>query len=64
MSALSDNTFLKELRARATKGGLRKILLPEATDERVREAAQVLKKEQLAENRIQIVTQSLADDTL
>lgn len=43
------NTFLTQLRSRATEGYLRKILLPETGDERVREAAQILKDEKLAE---------------
>ena len=43
------NTFLTELRSRAAEGHLRKILLPETGDERVQEAARVLKDEKLAE---------------
>ncbi len=43
------NTFLTQLRSRATEGYLRKILLPETGDERIREAARVLRDEKLAE---------------
>lgn len=43
------NTFLQNLRARATEGGLRTILLPETQDERVREAAKILANEKIAE---------------
>ena len=43
------NAFLIQLRSRATEGYPRKILLPETGDERVREAARVLKDEKLAE---------------
>src|SRR3989344_4114615 len=43
------DTFLTQLRSRATEGYLRKILLPETGDERIREAARVLKDEKLAE---------------
>ncbi len=41
-------TFLNGLRARAAERGLRTILLPEAEDERVREAAKILEKENIA----------------
>lgn len=41
------NNFLNNLRARATQGGLRTILFPEAGDERVQEAATLLSKEKI-----------------
>src|SRR3989338_10319929 len=43
------NTFLKNLRVRATEGYIRKIILPESKDERVLEAAKILIKENIAE---------------
>ncbi len=43
------NDFLTQLRPRATQGYLRKILLPETGDERIQEAARILKDEKLAE---------------
>ncbi len=42
------NTFLKNFRTRATDGFLRTIILPEAYDERVLEAAKILTQEHLA----------------
>ena len=42
------NLFLKNLRSRATDGYLRKIIFPEAADERVLEAASILKEEGIA----------------
>lgn len=42
------NTFLNQLRIRATKGTLRTIIFPEAQDERVLEAAKVLAREKIA----------------
>lgn len=42
------NTFLNNLRARARDGHLRKIILPEANDERVLEAAKIIMKEKIA----------------
>lgn len=41
--------FLEQVRVRATKGGLRKILLPEAQDERLQEAAKILANKKIAE---------------
>ena len=43
------NEFLTQLRSRASEGKPRKILLPETGDERIREAARVLKDEKLDE---------------
>lgn len=42
-------TFLSNLRARAAKGSPRKILLPEKEDARIREAAEMLTKEGVAD---------------
>ena len=42
------NTFLQNIRIRATDGYIRKIILPEAQDERVIEAAKILVKEKIA----------------
>src|SRR3989344_4535222 len=42
------NTFLHNLRVRATEGYMRKIILPESQDERVFEAAKILVKEKIA----------------
>lgn len=42
------NIFLNDLRTRATDGYLRKIILPEATDERVLGAAKILMEEKIA----------------
>ncbi len=42
------NTFLHNLRFRATDGYIRKIILPELEDERVLEAAKILMKEKIA----------------
>ncbi len=42
------NTFLQNLRTRATDGRLRKIILPEANDERVLAAAKIIVKEKIA----------------
>jgi len=42
------NTFLRNLRLRATDGYIRKIILPETQDERVLEAAKILLKEKIA----------------
>jgi len=41
-------TFLRDLRTRAAEGYMRTILLPEAQDERMLEAAQILVKEKIA----------------
>lgn len=43
------NTFLQNLRLRATDGHIRKIILPEAEDERILEAAKIIVKEKIAE---------------
>ncbi|MEK7128544.1 MAG: phosphate acyltransferase [Patescibacteria group bacterium] len=42
------NTFLHNLRARAKDGHIRKIILPEAEDERMLEAAKIILKEKIA----------------
>lgn len=42
------NTFLHNLRTRATDGHVRKIILPETQDERVFEAAKIILKEKIA----------------
>ncbi|OGI66509.1 hypothetical protein A2642_02575 [Candidatus Nomurabacteria bacterium RIFCSPHIGHO2_01_FULL_39_10] len=42
------NTFLQNLRTRATEGYIRKVILPESEDERVLEAAKILVKEKIA----------------
>ncbi len=42
------NTFIENLRIRATDGYIRKIILPEAQDERMLEAAKILIKEKIA----------------
>jgi phosphate acetyltransferase len=42
------NTFLHNLRIRATDGYMRKIILPEVQDERILEAAKIIVKEKIA----------------
>jgi phosphate acetyltransferase len=48
MKTVKAPTFLRDFRIRATEGYLRKIILPEAEDKRVREAAKILAEEKIA----------------
>src|SRR3989344_4888796 len=56
------NTFLDNLRIRATEGYISKIILPEAEDERVLEAGKILVKEKIATPVFVAIKEEQAND--